>query len=145
MIITPHILAGAAIGVHSPNVWASFCFGLISHYLLDSLPHWDYLESIKISKFNQLIKIFIDFIIGVIIVLIITWPFSFNVLIIFGIFGALLPDFIEFFYNNFKIKLLYPFSLFHNKIHYFKRISLLKGMPFQIIILIILILFIKWG
>jgi len=39
MIITPHMLAGAAIGVHSPNVWAAFCFGLISHYLLDSLPH----------------------------------------------------------------------------------------------------------
>ena len=88
---------------------------------------------------------FIDFMIGSIIIIILFWPLSFNILIIFGIFGALLPDFIEFFYNSFKIKLLYPFSLFHNKIHYFKRISLLKGLPFQIIILIISILFIKWG
>ena len=144
MVITSHMLVGAAIGVHSPNVWAAFCFGFISHYLLDALPHWDYLDGIKISKFNQLAKIFIDFIIGSTVVVILFWPlsFNFNILIIFGLFGALLPDFIEFFYTNFKIKLLRPLSLFHNKIHYYKKTSFLKGSISLIIVLIISIVLI---
>ena len=143
MVIVPHMLAGAAIGAHSPNVWAAFCFGLVSHYLLDSLPHWDYLDSPKISKFKHLVKIFIDFIIAIIIVLIVAWPLK--IIIIFGIMGALLPDFIEFLYINYKIKLLRPLSLFHHKVHYYKKIPFLKGSIFQVIIIAISIIMLCWG
>ena len=143
MVITPHLLAGAAIGTHSPNVWVAFCLGLISHYLLDALPHCEYLDDIKISKFSQLVKIFIDFIIGAIIVLIISWPLK--IIIISGIIGALLPDFIEFFYKNFKIRLFRPLSLFHYKIHYYKRVSFLKGSIPQVIIVAISIFLLFWG
>jgi len=135
MVITPHMLAGAAIGAHSPNVWAAFCFGLISHYLLDSLPHWEYLDSIKINKFKHIAKIFIDFIIGIFIVLIVSWPLK--IVVISGIVGSLLPDIIQFLYNNFKMKFLSPFSVFHNKVHYHKRTPFLKGLIYQVIILVI--------
>ena len=143
MVIVPHMLAGAAIGAHSPNVWAAFCFGLLSHYLLDSLPHWEYLDSIKISKFKHLAKILIDLIIAIIIVLIVAWPLK--IIIIFGIMGALLPDFIEFLYINYKIKLLRPLSLFHHKVHYYKKIPFLKGSIFQVIIIAISIIMLYWG
>jgi len=139
MVIIPHMLAGAAIGAHSPNVWAAFCFGLISHYLLDSLPHWEYLNSIKIKKVKQALKVFIDFAIGIIIVLIVSWPLK--IIIISGIIGALLPDFIEFVYHNFKIKFLRPLSSFHQKIHYYKKVTLFKGLMLQVIILAISLYF----
>ena len=145
MVITPHLLAGAAIGAHSPNVWAAFCFGLLSHYLLDSLPHWEYLKDIKIKKFNELVKILIDFIIGSIIVIFLFLSSSFNIIIIFGIIGALLPDFIEFIYKNFKIKFLRPLSLFHLKTHYYKRVSFLKGSISQVIVAVISIIVLFWG
>lgn len=148
MIITSHMLVGAAIGVQSPNIWTAFCFGVISHYLLDFIPHWEYLETIKITKANHLMKIFIDFIIGVIVILIIFWFFPFNkIIIISGIFGALLPDFIEFLYKNFKIKFLRPLVIFHNKIHYFKDVSFWPGLPGALIVLLlsILTIFRKWG
>ncbi|MFH0805906.1 MAG: hypothetical protein ABIG88_01600 [Patescibacteria group bacterium] len=145
MVIIPHMLAGVAIGAHSPNVWAAFCFGLLSHYLLDSLPHWEYLDSLKVSKFSQLIKIFIDFIIGSIIIVFLFLSSSFNIIIISGIIGALLPDFIEFLYVNFKIKLFRPLSIFHHKIHYYKKVSFLKGSISQTIIVIISVILLYWG
>ncbi|MBU1177409.1 hypothetical protein KKH96_03125 [Patescibacteria group bacterium] len=145
MVIIPHMLAGATIGAHSPNVWAAFCFGLLSHYLLDSLPHWEYLDSLKVSKFSQLIKIFIDFIIGSIIIVFLFLSSSFNIIIISGIIGALLPDFIEFLYVNFKIKLFRPLSIFHHKIHYYKKVSFLKGSISQTIIVIISVILLYWG
>jgi len=135
MVITPHLLAGAAIGAHSPNVWVAFCFGLISHYLLDSLPHWDYLDSVKISKFSQIAKISIDLIIGLIILITLSWPLK--IIVISGIIGALLPDFLQLVYGNVNIKFLRPFCLFHNKIHYYKRVSFLKGSIFQVIVIIL--------
>jgi len=143
MVITPHLIAGAAIGAHSPNVWAAFCFGLMSHYLFDSLPHWDYLDNLKINKASHLIKIFIDFIIAITIVLYLAWPL--NLIIIFAIFGALLPDFMEFLHQSLKIKLFCPLSLFHKKIHYYKRVSFFKGSISQVIIVVISIIILYWG
>ena len=104
MIITPHMLVGAAIGAHCDNIWAAFCFGLISHYLLDALPHWDYLKRVKISNPDHLKKIGLDFILGGLLVLFLTWssPQKFFILVALG--AALLPDCLETFYNNFNIR-----------------------------------------
>ena len=41
MLITPHILAGTAIGLAVGNPAAGFVLGVASHYLLDSVPHVD--------------------------------------------------------------------------------------------------------
>ena len=72
MILTPHILAGAAIGANSSNFLTAFIFGLASHFVLDALPHWDYIDKIDISRPSHLIKIGLDFILGIIIVLLLT-------------------------------------------------------------------------
>ena len=49
MVLVPHMLVGAAIGSQVSSYWLAFLFGLMSHYLLDSLPHWDYLQKFKIN------------------------------------------------------------------------------------------------
>ena len=65
MIITPHMLVGAAIGARVRNIWLVFILAWLSHYLLDFLPHWDYLDAIDIANPDHLLKMGLDFIIGI--------------------------------------------------------------------------------
>jgi hypothetical protein len=41
MLLTPHVLAGTAIGLAVGNPVAGFVLGVASHYVLDSVPHTD--------------------------------------------------------------------------------------------------------
>lgn len=40
MLVTNHVLSGAAIGAAVRNPWAAFPLGFASHLALDSTPHW---------------------------------------------------------------------------------------------------------
>jgi len=138
MVITPHMLVGTAIGLHSNNIWMAFSFGLISHYLMDFLPHWEYLTNLKISKSNKIItKLIFDFVLGFVLVLILIWSEPQKVIIAFAVFGALLPDFIQGIYFNFSIKQLKIFHRFHYRIHYWKDLSFWQGLPATLIVIII--------
>ncbi len=143
------MLVGAVIGVQSPNVWTAFCFGLISHYLLDFLPHWDYLNSLKVNnKLKMFAKISLDFIIGIIIVFILIWDYPQKLIIMSALIGSLLPDVLEFFYANFKMKWFKPFHDFHYKVHYYKGLCFSKGILMTLFVsfgAIFLLVFSKWG
>jgi len=148
MIITPHMLVGTAIGAYCNNIWAAFCFGLISHYLLDALPHWDFLEKVKINNPDHLKKIGLDFILGGLLVLFLTWSSPQKIFILVALVGALLPDCLEVLYNNFNIRWLKHLSRFHHKIHYQKRLCFWSGLPFMLIIsltALFALIFDKWG
>lgn len=41
MFLTVHAAAGAAIGLWVPNVPAAFALGMVSHFALDRVPHYD--------------------------------------------------------------------------------------------------------
>lgn len=41
MLITPHVLVGAAVGVASGNPVVGFLGGVASHFILDAIPHTD--------------------------------------------------------------------------------------------------------
>lgn len=58
MILSPHILAGTAIFLNSPNPALGVVLAVGSHYLLDSLPHTEYeaLESIRGLRQGQIKK-----------------------------------------------------------------------------------------
>ena len=138
MGITPHMLVGAAIGSQSSSLWVVFSLGFISHFILDFLPHWDYLDTIKIDKPSHLIKIFLDTVLGSLLVLILIWLYPQNILMIMtGLVAVLLPDCLEFLYNTFRFKILQPFSLIHHKIHYARKISFWKGVPSVIAVFLI--------
>lgn len=115
MILAAHIIAAAA--ATKPvfqNPGLVFLFAVLSHYLLDIIPHWDYsLNAVKKDKNNTLInaeiipdkklirndllKNFIDFLLGMAIIFLLIRP-SLNVKDITSmlalISGAVLPDFI---------------------------------------------------
>jgi len=143
MFITPHMLAGAVVGVKVSSPWTAIFLGLFSHYLLDFLPHWDYLKELKIDKKEHFfLKIFLDLIIGTIIVLFLVWNMPNKIIILIAISFALLPDFLEFIYINFKVKKLEFLSNFHHKIHHWKYLSFSKGFPVTLIVSIVSILII---
>ncbi len=53
MSVLPHVVFGAAVGSFIPNPILSATAGFFSHFVLDTIPHWDpYL--IKISKSRKI-------------------------------------------------------------------------------------------
>lgn len=128
MILIPHILIGAAIGTKTNNLWLAFVFGWLSHYAFDTLPHWEYLDKLEEAiKLKNLFKIFADFMIGVIIVLVITWRFPQKLPIFFGLLGAITPDILQGMAYMLKLNCLKPLNKLHNKIHSSQKLSLKQG------------------
>ena len=131
MIIAPHLIVGAAIGAKTHNLGLIIILGLISHFLMDKIPHWDYgvknIEDYRIAKkikylFYLTFKLFIDAAIGLSIVyLIILKTNLLNVeslkYIAIGIFFPLLPDMVLF--TNYILIGKTGFYRFHKKyLHY---------------------------
>ncbi len=42
MILASHIIVSGLVGSAAKNYFAAAFFGFTSHYILDTLPHWDY-------------------------------------------------------------------------------------------------------
>lgn len=156
MILTPHILVGAVIGAKTQNLGLIIILGILIHFILDKIPHWDYdLPSVfrnfrKDKKFKPLIsdfiKMAIDITVGFLIVFFILWhrnalDFNYLPFILIGILVSLFHD--VFFGSIF----LFPGKTARkiNKIGYFfhykpkqkeGRITFL-GLSTQIIVIII--------
>ncbi len=148
MIITPHMLVGAAFGAHSSHLWSAFILGFFSHYLVDALPHWDYLKKVKINNPSHLRKIGLDFILGGLLILFLTWSSPQKFLILVALGASILPDCLETLYSNFNIRWLRTLSLIHHKIHFQKRLCFWSGLPFMLIVSLLAFLtlvFEKWG
>ena len=102
MILTPHILVGAAIGLKIKNPVLVFIAAFLSHFVLDIIPHSEYNVEVLTEKPSKrfimpCLKIFIDLIFGLGIVfgaskmLSRMETFSINNLYL-GVFSAALPD-----------------------------------------------------
>lgn len=152
MVIAPHMIIGAAVGVWAPSYGIAFLLGLASHFLVDSLPHWDYLKRIDVRRFDHMAKISLDFIIGLIIVFWLVWPIpapqkwiAFSTALV-----VLLPDCLEAFYRNFQIKFLTKFlkklSDFHHGVHRAKRYTFWQALPISAVLIAVAIALIvdKW-
>ena len=96
MIITCHLLAGAAIVTKIHNPFLSFPLAFLSHYVLDFIPHIEYGTSPrrsidgKINWISFFLKIGVDFLIGTLILLFISKN---KVLALSGGFLGILGDF----------------------------------------------------
>lgn len=146
MIITPHMLVGAAIGACSPKYWIAFCLGIIVHFILDTLPHWEYLDTINIKKRSHLMKMGFDFILGSSLVICLALPSPQRIIIIFTALISLIPDCLAVACQSFNIKWLRPFFHFHHTIHNSKRYTFWQALPVLIVISVISIMVLvdKW-
>lgn len=130
MILTPHLLIGAAIGAKTHNLGMIIILGILSHFILDKLPHWDYsvpgIKKFKKTKsyknlFIDLFKIMLDGFLGLIIAFILiintnqlnNWKF-----ILLGILFAILPDIFLFLSYFFESKFLTSLRNIHHRLHY---------------------------
>ena len=156
MIFTPHIVVGAVIGSKIHNISLIVFLGLLSHFILDKVPHWDYSVSIYIKSFRQkkslksliplVFKVGLDGIVGLIIVF---FTLGYSPFILLGIFISVLPDFVLgsilfLGHDNFSKKI----SDFHEKFLHFKHkkeneITLL-GLATEILTIIIAVTIALW-
>ncbi len=124
MILTTHILSGALIGTEVKNPYAVAGLAVVVHFLLDLVPHGDYLN--KKSNFREFWKVAIDLTLGFGLVAFIVTHHAGKIVdptctrnIILGIVFSLLPDGTTFLYWKMKIKFLKPIKIFHEKLHYY--------------------------
>ncbi len=98
MILTPHILVGAAIAAKTANPYLGILFAFLSHYLLDAIPHADYpIEDLSEEKVNlKAVKEFLfaitDVTIGLVMVYILASSHPLLVWMLLTGFIAAVPD-----------------------------------------------------
>lgn len=141
MILATHLVVGAAVGSQINNLAAAIGINLLLHYLLDSIPHWDYLE--KILK-KDIPKIAVDFLVGVMLLVPLCFIFSDVINLTMFLLGAatgILPDILQGLYNLFSLKFLNFHYRFHHFIHFQKNQPFLKGFGIQLILAIAGLLF----
>jgi len=131
MLSVAHGTTGALIATLIPNPLISTPLILIAHFVQDHIPHWDFgqgltkkIKSKKISFFQELL---ID--LPATIILVYLWfpptsglqgpSLQVNYLAFYGLFIALLPDFLEFPYLflNWKFWPIKQLAHFHNSVH----------------------------
>lgn len=125
MILTTHILTGAVLGANIQNPYAVAGLAVAVHFLLDLVPHGDYLN--KKSSLKEFWKVALDLAIGlgtVAAILFFRCPTPTNIFnICIGIFFSLLPDGTTFLYWKMGMKFLKPIKRFHEKLHYYPEFS----------------------
>lgn len=127
MILTSHILAGAAIGSQAGGPVLAAVLGFLSHYILDFLPHFkEYdIEGLKTKKIDMRFlkdfsKVIIDLSVGFLIVIFLSYNNDNLTNILIGAFFGALPDGISFIGFFLKNKILLPLKRIHERVHIFK-------------------------
>lgn len=159
MILSTHSIVGAATAVASSNPITGFIAALLSHYILDTIPHWQYnLKSRKLSEkkdeivdmvvgknlFYDFLRIGIDIMFRLLISLLFIWNGSIDnlILILSGVAGGVLPDALQFLYLKIKKEPLISIhrfhGYFHNKLDWSKKPLL--GISIQVVIILFVIL-----
>lgn len=132
MILATHAFVGAAIAQAIPQYPAiGFLAAFASHFVLDTIPHWEY--SIEIESYTginskkiliqriarDILKVLCDAQIGVLAVLLILWNGTAESLLplALGMFGGILPDILHAITLIISWKPLNALQQFHKKIH----------------------------
>ena len=150
MLSTPHLLVGAAIGSQIGGVPGAFAFGVISHLILDAIPHTDedLLEAPGHKRIMpaDYVAVILDIIVGLIMVTYFTFSqnhISANVLA--GAIGGISPDLLSNvpFWSPQLIKLpiLKQFHWMHHALSYVNNgHNKLFGVLTQFIVIIIAVI-----
>lgn len=123
MILAVHIIVGAVVAVKTGSFVWGLILALLSHYLLDSMPHVSYsIKNLKERKWGKtapdFFKIFLDIFFGFLFVLLFSKSPSIALL---GGLVTLVPDGVNFLTITFPKKLLDILNNFHLKINNFSE------------------------
>lgn len=93
MITSPHAAVGAVIGTLAPNPIVAVPLAIASHYLLDTVPHWQETLAPYIPNKKTYIRITIDITLAIgIVILLVRWNPSHASSIWIGAITANVPD-----------------------------------------------------
>ncbi len=127
MILTPHLLVGAAIGSKVHSWWAVIILSIASHYILDAIPHFEYrVRFLKNKTFNRdlavdSLKLGADFAVGFFTVFYLgANSINFQNMAL-GMAAAVLPDFLQFLYFMTKTEVGAFFQKIHSYFHFDKK------------------------
>ena len=122
MFLTVHAATGAYLGQYSPNMLVAFLLGVISHFVLDAIPHGD--DELEVwHDTGHYKKVFLviatDVLLMTTVILgIFTQPTIVEPkLIAAGILGGIIPDFVNAYFLATKSAILQKFGRFHKNIH----------------------------
>lgn len=141
MIISAHIIVGGVVGeIIDKPIWA-FLVGMVLHFVLDSIPHYDRVEGECWGK-KQIIFTTIDTLLTLsLIFLIIKLPLDRTILnnsFAWGALGGIFPDLLDnvpFWQKKFRS---YKFGYYFNQIHYKiqpKQPSIFLGLLTQAVVI----------
>ncbi|MEA3272684.1 MAG: hypothetical protein U9P90_03375 [Patescibacteria group bacterium] len=152
MYLSVHTCVGAIIGRFSPNPIVAFLLGIVSHFILDMIPHGDmktYEEFRKGKKVVRELSItLLDGIFSMYVAMFILVGYArtgHEINIAAGIIGAGLPDVLTLIYRITKIKFLKCVDDLHYFAHRIipqkKEIPYFFGIAYQIILLFCLLIY----
>ncbi|KKT77753.1 MAG: hypothetical protein UW74_C0034G0008 [Candidatus Giovannonibacteria bacterium GW2011_GWC2_44_8] len=162
MTLTTHAIIGATAAQLFPTrPVLAFSAGFASHLVIDSLPHWDYaLFSLKRDIKNplnndmaigknfvlDLMRISLDAFLGLLLSFFIFYYFLHTLpatLVLAGVIGGLLPDFLQFVYFKTRSNVLAPLQKFHIWIQEERelRVHPFIGISLQLALVIVVISF----
>ena len=145
MLITPHLLAGAVIADKVGNFsWPMVAGVLISHFLLDAIPHRDEIDKNHLSR-KQIIACLFDLVAGTILVWVVFRQLNLE-LAFFGAGIGILPDIVDnlpiIFKSLSSVKWWRAYHQFHIKIQSIKP-NWVVGILTQIVVVIGLLLWLN--
>jgi hypothetical protein len=95
MLLGAHLMAGAVAGEYVDNPYLAFVAGVILHFILDAIPHFDTTDDNKLT-FRQLSLITIEGVVGVTILYFCYQDFSIHKLsFLAGALGGIFPDLLD--------------------------------------------------
>lgn len=100
MLSTPHLLVGAAIVKAVPEPLIGLPLAFLSHFVLDTIPHWDGSPKAPFAL-KTIGGIIVDYAFGVSLILLLTTGLTNQYIIWFGAFLGTAPDFILGGYRHF--------------------------------------------
>ncbi len=147
MLLAVHMLVGAAIGYKIHNYWLVFILSFLSHFVLDAIPHREYkIDSLIEKRVNRksifdLFQVFLDFTIGLAIILLFVEKSPYLTYALLGMFAAMIPDGINFLHWQTNAPWLKKITDFHRfTIHREEKTPLFWGITSQLIVSIIAII-----
>jgi hypothetical protein len=146
MILSTHAVVGAAIASLMPShPIAAFAAGFASHFVIDSIPHWDYpLKSISTglsarndgrinpARVRDLVVIGFDALVGLVLAIGIFGTEASLVAVLAGAIGGMLPDPLQFVYTLYPREPLATFQRFHGWMHSKRKLGRLLGVSSQV-------------
>lgn len=95
MLFAAHVIPAGYVGEMIGNPFLAFLAGIVIHFILDCIPHYDTTDGGKYTL-RQWALVLMDLAVGLYIILFILRPeFNINSPFLWGAFGGILPDLFE--------------------------------------------------